>query len=240
MHKNFLFLFILLLKKSLVGGAQINCNSDNGLIPSHKKHTKFLLITGCGRSGTGYITALMNMCGIQIGHERWGVHGSCSWPMAVDDPYSPWGPSAYDIHFEHVFHQVRNPLRQITSYYSVAPKRSWDYIRQHVPEINDDDSHVVKCAKYWYYWNLLADQKAEYTYRVEDIERAFSHMSILLGFELDKTAIEKISKKTHTRPHYREFSWSDLENELPGDLLRSIRDLAKSYGYVDDELRDLD
>ena len=33
----------------------------------------------------------------------------------------------------------------------------WNYILSQIPEIRISDSHLVKCAKYWYYWNLKAE-----------------------------------------------------------------------------------
>jgi hypothetical protein len=190
-----------------------------------------LLITGCARSGTGYISKLMTRCGLDIGHEAWGKDGCSSWVMAVDDENPPWGESSHNVQFDHVFHQVRHPLKVISSVYSTEPETSWNYISKHIPEIKREDSHLVKCAKYWYYWNLKAQEKAEFTYRVEDIDNALKKMGQLLHNDLDNSAISLVSDKTNTRPHSREFSWKDLEKELPKDLLKNIQNLASSYGY---------
>lgn len=197
------------------------------------KEHKFLLITGCARSGTTYISEVLKQVGLDIKHEALGKDGSASWPMAAttsDD--SPWGPSATGIYFEHIFHQVRHPLLVISSVYTTEPEQSWDFICKEIPEIRPEDDHVVKCAKYWYYWNLMAEGKAEWTYQVEEIEAVLDQMSARLQFPLSKEALDLVSTTTNHRGAYiHQFTWSDLREMLPSSLLSRIQTLALKYGY---------
>src|SRR6185369_5544548 len=71
-----------------------------------------LLITGCGRSGTMYASAVWRSQGLDISHEnptppngQMGKDGIASWYMAVNDLKPPFGPSASEYEFDFVIHQ---------------------------------------------------------------------------------------------------------------------------------------
>lgn len=121
-----------------------------------------LLVTGCGRSRTNYMAVFLEKSGYRILHERLGDDGVVSWPMAVNS-LGPWGPLSEES-FDHVFHQVRHPLFVMTSWIvnlHDVNRDEWEFIRRYIPEINLSDSLIVQCAKYWYYWNLLAEKKKQ-------------------------------------------------------------------------------
>src|SRR5690242_2679693 len=76
------------------------------------------VVTGCARSGTTYMSALLSGLGLRIGHEvvfgprtrsfdGWqGQHGDSSWLAA---------PFLGDLGDAPVFHQVRHPLKVVRS-----------------------------------------------------------------------------------------------------------------------------
>jgi len=111
-------------------------------------------------------------------------------------------------------------------------KRMWDFVCRNAPEIKMDDPHLVRCAKYWYYWNLKAEKMAEWTYRIEDFEEKRFEMERRLGIEL--TAYPNISKKTNTRGELKQFTWNDLREVLTKKDFKNIRKLAVRYGYTVD------
>ncbi len=195
----------------------------------------FLLITGCSRSGTMYISKILNECGLNIGHEWTEKDGLSSWLFAVNTDAAPWGPQPNQIHFQHIFHQVRDPLKVISSVFTHEPLESWQYIIAHIPEISWEDSRLTKASKFWYYWNLKAEQKAEWTYRVEAIKEILPEFSQRLGIPLDPSALDRVPTNSNTRGSYyfaEEFKWSDLEAELSPELYANIRQLANRYGYT--------
>src|SRR5580692_5990288 len=57
-----------------------------------KKIPRFLLVTGCGRSGTGYMVTFLKASGLDLKHEYMGNDGSVSWLMAAEIEWAPWGP----------------------------------------------------------------------------------------------------------------------------------------------------
>ena len=229
---------------------------------------RLLLITGCARSGTSDISKLLGETGLRVGHERVRRNGVCSWDLAVDPEEGRWKIKKGQYKFAHIFHQVRHPLKTISSVYSTEDEDSWNYIMKHLKEIDPEDSHLIKCAKYWYYWNLQAEKRAEWTYRIEDISILLDEFGRRLESKLDKkiltedsrcnftwtetidpwdqigkqlvrrldkAALKRIAKDTHTKGPHKDFTWEDLQREIDPELYANIRALAKKYGYADSQ-----
>lgn len=194
-----------------------------------------LLVTGCARSGTGFISAFLKANQLDVGHELDAPFGIVAWTMAPYTHISPWGPISKDYWFEHIFHQVRHPLKTIASAGN-EPPISWNFIRNFVPEIQMNDPKIVKGAKYWFWWNLIAEQRAEWTYRIEDIENQVEEMSARLGVDLDPTLLQNIPTNTNTRWYPDVYTWEDLKQAVSEDLYYNIIDMAIRYGYEIDDL----
>jgi len=192
-----------------------------------------LLVTGCGRSGSNYMAVFLEKSGYKILHERFGDDGVVSWPMAVDS-FSPWGPLSEES-FEHVFHQVRHPLFVITSWVvnlDNLDRDEWKFIRRYIPEIDLSDSLVVQAAKYWYYWNLLAEKKAEWRYKIEDLKEVLPEFIERSGLVLDSRILDEIPSNYNSwNRTENKITWAELEKELPWDLFQNIQDMACRYGY---------
>ena len=105
-----------------------------------------ILITGCGRSGTTYVSKLLCEAGLDLLHHDVGPDGSVDWCLAVtSDVPLPWGKkgrSSGDYVFDRVLHQVRAPLAVISSSMTIKD-RSWDYI-SNFTSINPEDSAIKK------------------------------------------------------------------------------------------------
>ena len=78
--------------------------------------------------------------------------------MTVQSREQLWGPPSSNYRFKHIFHQVRHPLKTIASFH-LANERSWRYVFKHIPEMKIHEKIIVRCAKYWVYWNLMAEEK---------------------------------------------------------------------------------
>lgn len=208
-------------------------NRWNVLHPDPTPVRRRVLITGCGRSGTTYTSQILCQCTpLQVLHEKIGDQGTCSWYMAAD-PFHVFDSGNFysqKIIFKHIFHQVRHPLKVITSALTLSAS-SWNYIRREIPEIKEKDSLTVMSAKYWYYWNLKAEEFAEWRYRIEDIDFEIDRMAQLLEISVDKTKMQMISKKTNTRNHPPYYTWSELKALIPEQLYLDILEMAHQYGY---------
>ncbi len=161
------------------------------------KFDKKLMITGCGRSGTRYITFLLRRLGLDVGHETVKEHGIASWCTAVDAEQTPWGISAQKYNFEQIFHQIRHPLMVIPSTCSFK-ENSWQYICDHIP-VSMDEPIMLRSAKYWYYWNLEAEKICEWSYRIEDVANVFDEFCERLNIPTDRLALESTPDDINTR-----------------------------------------
>lgn len=228
-------LFLFLLSLSLAAFQMHADDKDTNLSETASlyktRKPAFLLITGCARSGTTYISNFLCQSGVDVPHERVGKEGCVSWMMAADTIHAPWGPGSATFAFEHTFHQVRDPLKSISSL-AMEPEQAWEFVRANVPEIQIDDSLLTKCAKYWIYWNMMAEQKAEWTYRIEDLSKVVGEMEARLGRSLKRELLNKLSKTTNGRYHdKKQYTWKNLKADLEPKLFAKLQALAKRYGY---------
>lgn len=195
-----------------------------------------LLIIGCARSGTTFTTLFLRNAGLAMGHEQMGLEGCVSMWMVFEGPGLGRPPHAK---FQHIFHQVRNPLDVITSCYVNYETTNrlmcitlWDYIYKHVPEIQKDDPHLVKCAKYWYYWNLKAEELSEWRFRVEELEYLIADFESRLQVQFLPEVMRGLHHQINTGlPEEYKITWYDLKGSLSDDLFLKIQNMAERYGY---------
>ena len=179
---------------------------------------------GCPRSGTKYISEVCSAANIDVGHEVKGGDGISYWQLAVDMDLAMPENVKY-------IHQVRHPLDVIGSMQTIALK-SWDFICQHAGISFEVLDLVYTGMQAWYCWNMLSENKAIFTYRVEDIRSVW--MRILDLVSAWPCPLPEISKDINTRKdQYDIVTWQDL---LIRDkwLTHSIFQMARRYGYGDD------
>lgn len=195
----------------------------------HSKGGK-IMILGCGRSGTTYTSKLFKSYGYSVGHERLGKHGISSWLLVSDKKEVFLGPSYYQLSELDLpsVHQVRHPVKTIASCQSTG-HQSWEFLSDEISIDLNKDSKILRGMKYWLYWNLKAEERAIYTYRVENLEESFPKLLEIGGFSTNQKVQKIVSKKTNTRPH-SSLEWKDLIKE-DENLTNKIKKLALRYGY---------
>jgi hypothetical protein len=184
--------------------------------------------------------------GLPFSHEGYPKKGIAAWPLAVrhNEEMPWWMPFRQgEVTFKPVLHQVRHPLAVIASTQTFA-NSSWDYIKKYIP-LNDGDSLLLKCMKYWYYWNLKAEEISEWTYSLESFPDVFPEFCERIGHpELiqKRDKLHRMARNVNSRPRWarkgvsklsREaVTWSRLEQE-DKELCARIKLLAGKYGYTD-------
>lgn len=195
---------------------------------------KPIVVTGCGRSGTTYITELFDKVGIEIGHERRKKHGISSWHIVTNQwvalEKSFFSPKLLLMRSPLVLHQVRNPLKTIPSI-ATFNSRSWKIISRYT-SVTPKDDPLVKAAKYYVEWNLMAERFAHYRYRIEDIATTFPKIMEMIdpSIKWDREVLAQVSSKSNAR-HHEEVSTQNLADALPGALFKAVLGLAEKYGY---------
>lgn len=211
----------------------------------------FFLITGCGSSGTKYAMKIFRACGVRVTHEdrARNLDGLSSWYCGINKVFPrgqhgyrytlpPFNAMTWDRFPKDrktvVLHQTRNPLKTIsTNQRFSAP--SWHYVNLCLPDkVKLEDPLLLRCMKYWYYWNIEIEKIADFRYKVEEIVDTWPQIcSIIERPEL----IEKIGEVKNMRKDvnskiskYEPRTWDDLY-EQDYELATKIHEIGTKYGY---------
>lgn len=189
-----------------------------------------ILVTGCGRSGTLYISKVFQVLGYDVQHERWGEHGISSWYLLFPEQ-SNVILSHYSNFF--VYHITRHPLNVISSFQKPVYRKSFtDPFLIRVCGMEKKDSHLVKCMKYWVRWNqfVRTTYRGAKQFRVENTKEFFATWKNSIKIDEVPTNTHSHKGKNRAKSYHYQYSWHDLVKEdehLAGD----VRSLASYYGY---------
>ncbi|MFC1579021.1 hypothetical protein ACFL3Y_01380 [Pseudomonadota bacterium] len=130
-----------------------------------------------------------------------GKDGIASWCAAIESADPPWGESLDSFSFDNIFHQVRHPLEVIPSVCTFR-EASLRFICRHTP-CSIDEPVVLIAAKYWYYWNIEAEKRANWRYRIENLPYVYDEFCLRLGVTCDRSALESVPTDVNTRRNGR-------------------------------------
>jgi len=185
-----------------------------------------ILITGCGRSGTKYITAALRTCGLDVRHERMGADGIVSSFFCFNAPRYPGRHPQRRPKFDIVLHQVRHPLKSIAS---IQTGRSWAWTCQFLPV--GQKAPLLKRACYnWLIFNEEAERISQWTYRIEVLPEVWPELAARLHIDATFATVAAIPRNINTRPHSA-ISWEMVDAAAP-EISDRIRAAAQRYGYV--------
>lgn len=182
-----------------------------------------VLITGTGRCGTKYISAVAGRLGVKIQHERFGDDGIVSWRCATSAE-----------RFGRVLHQVRHPLNCIASLTTASPD-SRGYARWTLLEMFPYRIGSLQfLMAMWLHWNESIEKHAHMRYQLERFEEAFPQWCDTIeqlgkSVKRDWALVAGVDKTSNTRAHVK-LRWENLEAE-DGELTERIRAKARLYGY---------
>jgi len=197
---------------------------------------KNVLITGCPRSGTHYIATVLRKLGLDVGHE-------CIRHDGVVDCRATFG--WYDNYeFEHVFHQVRNPLVVISSLSvqgnllgAFVPPKILEFIAKE-KKIESYRNLTARQANMhlWLYSTEMAEEMAEWTYRIESISSAFVKICDILGIEYNDETIKIMKSVPPDLTTFVNFQGYgpisfDILQRSDEELAEKVKDRAISLGY---------
>ncbi|MEZ6017690.1 MAG: hypothetical protein R3F49_21460 [Planctomycetota bacterium] len=217
-------------------------------MPSHA-----FVVSGCGRSGTGHVAAVLTALGAPCGHEAifhtdtFADGGRLMWPKSVAGDAS-WLAAPYLGKLPEgasVLHQVREPMAVIRSILrsgilerDSAPQR---FAAVHIPELALGGP-TVRAMRYWIEWNRLVEAAADYDdlryrrHRLEDLDVAgVRELCAFLGLERSEEVVKRVldsrPRDLNTRGDKRRDPSVTWESLPKGALLDELVELAQSYGY---------
>ena len=194
-----------------------------------------IIIVGCPRSGTKYVSELLKSNNINVGHEEYGRNGIVSWMVASRDGRSLYGPSyskvMYNIHKvgrytrnhkikPKIVHQYRDPLECISSLTSLGDA-SWDFLNKYLNfelVLGPSPTIVEKAMLVWYEWNLRCEKLATLTYNIKEVREVYTTLDNILE-----------DTKIGTRKHVV-YDFDDLKYKNH-TLATKIKELYRKYEY---------
>ena len=194
-----------------------------------------ILICGCTRSATTYTAVLLKKLGLEVAHERLARDGTVSFELAVDE--SLWIPNHSQLFSSSkiFIHQVRHPLKVIKSNQFLNEKTTWKFIYKHI-DAEPSEPILLRCAKYWYYWNILIENRSDWRFKIEDIDDVFYELCNRVGVKPNREVLKNIPRDIRTRMtesygrKYLDVSWNMLE-DLDKELCNKIKEKTLEYGY---------
>lgn len=216
---------------------------------------KIVIITGCGRSGTLYMSKVMQCLGYKVGHEGLLADGISSWYIVDLDTYSKMmediakDPRNHSRQFYYI-HLLRNPLQVIKSMYlceMTSKRQALDFARSVIPQFEGREKNLSFVADWWVAWNY----QAEYIYpfhaqiKVENISkpnhiRAFAHSLGIKNQTFIDEAIKNIKALGEKVHSIEETKYFDLDNSRYKNLILNgitLDDIRLENEQIADRLR---
>ena len=193
-----------------------------------------ILITGTGRSGTHFTSKVLQKLGMDMPHERMGVDGTVSWKHIRGGRFEVVGKGRVqevcDSCFSTVLHQVRHPLKVISSMQTFGIS-SWTYMEKFI-DLDLDAPPLIKGMQGWVQWNELVEEKAVWRFQIEQIAVVFDQLCYHCGIP-DQTmpAIPREGRDSRSK-RYKPISWLDLR-KADLSLASQVQEKASLYGYGD-------
>jgi FkbM family methyltransferase len=207
----------------------------------------WLLVTGTGRCGTGYIAQLLNSTDVRCSHE--GVFTTKGWEHALEgirqrrvNPSWDWPaesswlatpflqkPELYPLT---IVHLTRHPKKVIDSHlrlmlYKKCAGPYYQWMNQHIPGINEWDRPEDKAALWYLSLNRLCERRADIKHRIEDDDTVL----------LDNLGIDYRDKNLFSQKNYNARYGYGPSNIQFDDISQPLRDqliaMSIKYGYSD-------
>jgi len=207
-----------------------------------------LVVTGCARSGTQWISQVFAGLGLRAEHEySLNLAGYTAEKAEHLDIEVSWlaAPLLDDVPVGTiVWHQIRDPRKVIrcclhNHYFAEETCRApdtRDFIKEHI-SIPDNASMLEAACRYWYLWNKKVEPYADSWYTIEEMNAW--NMSVRLktfGFDFSEeqvhTAIDGVVVSNACMGDHSpesEVSWEDI---LKTNVGSRVQQLARKYGYA--------
>ena len=199
-----------------------------------------LLLTGCGCSGTKYISELLKKNGIDVGHDfdPIGKMGFVSNAIVNNEvwiydrkkyPSEALKEKILLSKFSNIIHIVRHPLLVIPSLITKWKKRNkiWLHIKKGALDSEKDKNiNILNAMKYWLYHNRHI---AKYTKKIIKLEDVLQNSNTLDKY-LNKSIKNKVNEKINASGTKNNLDWNSLF-EVDNHITNEIIKLCNIYGY---------
>jgi hypothetical protein len=202
---------------------------------------RHVLVTGCGGSGTTYLSQLLTLNGVRVTHDfglgRDGIvtnacDGHQVWIYSRDDE-DPKGFDSLNLSvqdFTHIVHVVRDPLQTIGSVFAKWQKYGsiWPHVREGLTELREAECTPRAAALYWLRWNELIEGCSTATHRFEDLLRSPQDLFDSIGRRFTRPLDSSVRVLASGATWYP--TWQELRH-IDERVSGEVRQLAARYGY---------
>jgi len=211
-----------------------------------------LIVTGTGRNGSGYAASRLTAAGLACGHEVIFMYrgldaakerlarftqfrADSSWMAApyLDDPF---------LDRAIVIHQVRHPGKVLASWLrdpTQATPRYWQFLLEHLPQLEQIEDDVTRCAARYVLWNRMIEEKGAgrilCLWPIEsggvgerEMLQGLIDTGILPDGALLRPYLPNRGTNAHAPGKEPQFVWWD---QIQEPWQSEIREMAKRYGY---------
>jgi hypothetical protein len=185
------------------------------------------MIVACPRSGTRYMSLILQGVGVDMPHEYIGKDGTVSWQHIVGKKYL--------VKCNNILHQTREPLATISSIACTLNKVAYPFLLYGAPLGNltandiDDDKIKLRFAMHVYEeWNNLIEKRSNWRFKIEDMPHIIGDVGKKLGYYINLRY--DYGNKLNSIDHSK-ITWDDL-GEIDQDLAHKIAIKAEKYGYL--------
>lgn len=215
------------------------------------------VVVGCPRSGTGYLSRLLEEAGVKCGHEDvFSIfsfdclfYGLAKPAYEADSSFlaAPY-LGIYKNTNTKIIHITRHPLKVISSLMNLdffSQERDATYkhhqlfvmhIYTNLPNLQSYKHQIDKCAYFYLEWNNLIEQNKTSLditrFKLEDIAESPNNFLGQIDDELVITKStdlkEAFNTKSHEKKHNKQYSLNDIKDPK---LHRQLSDLLKIYDY---------
>ena len=206
------------------------------------------VVTGTGRAGTTYMARVFNELAIRCGHEVVFDHRSApseAWDVRTDlVGDASWCAVPYLANFGGVvFHQMRDPLRVLSSWLAVglftAPvtvthQSSLKFLDRHFERGQDGFAALVR----WIVeWNERCEPYAHMRWNIEDLDaETLARATRLIGHPRPaaqcQVALATVPTNANSMGEVAQLGWDDLPDDENKARLIAF---AERYGYATPE-----
>lgn len=214
-----------------------------------------LVVTGCGRSGSQYLAAVLQGAGFRCTHERIYNHDIDPIRPDFQELESRWVSRDIEVSWLSgaflrylptdtvVWHQIRNPVKMLTCWVQHKLLSSEDKVTKFVHPVLSECSYgndIERAIRYIVEWTKMIEREIIWfphreVYQVEQLTpKRLTRMLRDAGFGAEESVIVNAMQQTSKQvgscgygTHW-DIPWGKiLETKEGWDLLR----LAKSYNY---------
>lgn len=199
------------------------------------------VVTGCGRSGTQYVSHLLTAAGLDCGHESvfnaWPAMGlQPDWRQTTLDGDSSYiaAPFAAELAAElAVVHLIRPPLDHIRSVVGIQwlhhHRNPWVQFLNHHCGLLRYPPGPVRAAWYWLEWNRLVEPYAGSTWRLHEIGADdVQQLATVVSTDLDEERLDAALEGTSRSLNHRNRDESIVLDDL-GPLRGRVIEQAERY-----------